>query len=199
MPRRRWPVPRQRTATPKNIASFDRWLVEADEFEFEAFLAQTPKEFSRFSFELLRECKARVDARLAAEPETRVFSISDPHVVRLRYWYKIADRFAAEINLRSGKSAKATEDSASLFSHSPDYRAVTIRGKKFTLTAQQASMIEILHEAYKCGNPDVSIADILERLEKNSSRWQDTWKSSLDARKALIRSGKRKGTLRLAL
>ena len=82
------------------------------------------------------------------------------------------------------------------------YRTVSVRGETYTLTLQQAQMIEILHEAYKNGTPEVSIAHILERLEKkserNSSRWQDTFKSNPKA-KALVESGIRKGTLRLKL
>jgi hypothetical protein len=85
------------------------------------------------------------------------------------------------------------------FSHSEDYRSVTIRSKTYTLTLQQGQMIEILHEAQKIRKPDVAIAYILERLEKNSSRWQDTWKSNPKAKKALIKEGARKGTLRLNL
>lgn len=193
-------MPHQQPETSKTDGErFDDWLIKATEHEFEEFVAEGPKEFSTLPLELLRECKARVDARIVAEPETRVFSISDPHVVRLRYWNKIADRLEAEINWRSSKIAKATEDSARLFTHSPDYRTVTIRGEKYTLTAQQAPMIQILHEAYKNGNSDVSIAHILEHLEKESSRWQDTFKSNPTARKALVTSGERKGTLRLNL
>jgi hypothetical protein len=93
----------------------------------------------------------------------------------------------------------ATDGAASGFTHSEDYRCVAIRGKTHTLTVQQAQMIEILHEAQKNRNPDVAIAYILERLEKNSSRWQDTWRSNPDARRALVKEGKRKGTLRLNL
>ena len=193
-------MPHQQPETPMTDGErFDDWLIKATEHEFEEFVAEGPKEFSTLPLELLRECKARVDARIAAEPETRVFSISDSHVVRLRYWDKIADRLEAEINWRSQKSANATEDSARPFNHSTDYRTVTVRGEKHALTAQQAPMIQILHEAYENGNSDVSIAYILERLEKKSSRWQDTFKSNPKARKALIRSGERKGTLRLNL
>jgi hypothetical protein len=85
------------------------------------------------------------------------------------------------------------------FTHSEDYRTVTIRGKTHTLTAQQAQMVEILHQAHSDGNPDVSVALILERLEKSHSRWQDTFKSNPKAKQELIESGVRKGTLRLKL
>jgi hypothetical protein len=60
-------------------------------------------------------------------------------------------------------------------------------------------MIQILHAAYESGNTDVSVAHILERLETQGSRWQDTFKSNPEAKKVLIRQGARKGTLRLNL
>jgi len=85
------------------------------------------------------------------------------------------------------------------FTHSVDYRSVTLRGKQCFLTAQQAQMIQILHEAHKSGNPDLSVASILEQLETPGSRWQDTFKLNPEARKALIKTGARKGTLRLNL
>jgi hypothetical protein len=85
------------------------------------------------------------------------------------------------------------------FTHSDDYRTVTVRGGTHQLTSQQAQMIEILHAAHKNGNPYVSVALIQERLEKRSSRWQDTWKTNRKARVALIQVGERKGTLHLKL
>jgi hypothetical protein len=85
------------------------------------------------------------------------------------------------------------------FVHSEDYRTVTVRGETCTLTSEQAAMIQILHKAHKNGTPDISIAHILEELGKKSSRWQDTFKSNPTAKRALVRSGNRKGTLRLNL
>jgi hypothetical protein len=85
------------------------------------------------------------------------------------------------------------------FTHSPDYRSVTVRERTYTLTARQAQFIEVLHSASEGGNPDVSIAHILERLETQTSRWQDTFKSNPEGKKALVKSGARKGTLRLNL
>jgi hypothetical protein len=84
-------------------------------------------------------------------------------------------------------------------SHSPDYRSVTICGKVHTLTARQAQMIEILHKAHVNGNPDVSTAHVLEMLETKGSRWQDTFRTNPKAKRALIKSGARRGTLRLNL
>ena len=94
---------------------------------------------------------------------------------------------------------EASTNTVSQFTHSEDYRSVSIRGKTHSLTSQQAHMIQILHEAHESGNSEVSIAHILEKFEKPSSRWEDTFKSNPEARQALIRPGRRKGILRLNL
>jgi hypothetical protein len=91
----------------------------------------------------------------------------------------------------------ATRDSA--FTHSDDYRTVTLRGVTYTLTPRQAQIIEILHSAYESGQPDVSVHYILEKLETRNGRWQDTFKSNKKARQALISTGSGKGMLRLNL
>jgi hypothetical protein len=85
------------------------------------------------------------------------------------------------------------------FTNSEHYTSVTICGQHFSLTSRQAQFIEILHRARESGNPEVSFHSILEQLGTQNSRWQDTWKSNREARKALIKSGLRKGTLRLNL
>ena len=85
------------------------------------------------------------------------------------------------------------------FSQSGEYTVVALRGQRWTLTSRQAQMIQILHKAHESGKPDVRIDYILEGLGTRNSRWQDTWKSNREARKALIKSGQRKGTLRLNL
>jgi hypothetical protein len=124
-------------------------------------------------------------------------------------WLRLAKAIVEAESSRAQNSANAAtkvenkaNTAAGPFTHSEDYRTVSVRGETYTLTLQQAQMIEILHEAYKNGTPEVSIAHILERLEKkserNSSRWQDTFKSNPKA-KALVESGIRKGTLRLKL
>jgi hypothetical protein len=126
-----------------------------------------------------------------------------------REWLSVADR---SIDLRlaasgaheshaqkSAKSREGVESKSTTFTHSPDYRSVAVRGKTYGLTSRQAQMIQILHEAYENETPDVGIDNILESLETPNGRWQDTFKSNSNARKALVTSGSRKGTLRLNL
>jgi hypothetical protein len=83
--------------------AFDRWLIEAPVAELEDFIAEAAQLLSSKPLkplEFLRDCKARVDARLAAEPETKVFSMSH----RIRCWEEIAERFEAEINWRTAQA-----------------------------------------------------------------------------------------------
>ena len=93
---------------------------------------------------------------------------------------------------------RATSVEESVFSHSEDYRTITLKGVRHVLTSRQAQMVQILHEARKDGNPDIAIASILEALGTTNGRWQDTFKSNPKAKKALIGPGERKGTLRLS-
>jgi hypothetical protein len=140
-------------------------------------------------------------------------------IERVNHWKAVARRVLAEIRKHAAAQNKTTQnppaenngkttqvveskpikEAAAPFTHSEDYRSVTIRGETFPLTSRQAQFIEILHQAHANGNWDVSIDFILEKLETPNSRWQDTFKSNADAKKALITAGKRKGTLRLNL
>lgn len=107
-------------------------------------------------------------------------------------------RFCSQLETEAGAEAESESIIAAVgpFTHSEDYRSVTVRGETFTLTTEQAQIIEILHEAHKNGNPDISSDYIMERLGKGSSRWQDTFRSSPKAKQVLIKFT-RKGTLRL--
>lgn len=98
----------------------------------------------------------------------------------------------ADSDLQQGKKHRNAE-----FTHSDDYRNVNIRNESYDLTPRQAQMIQILYEAHTGGVQNVAVDNILERLGTSNSRWQDTWRSSVNARKALVRNGDRKGTLRL--
>ena len=196
------------------MREFDGWLVEAPLRVLEEAIAEARRALASKSLEFLHECKARVDRRLDARPERKVFSF-DP---RISCWYDIADALEEEINFRSGKSPKSKAEhpdaqngastaqitgnktaktAASTLTHASDYRSVTLGGKRYELTPRQAQMIAILHTACTNGHPDVAVAHILEKLETPNGRWQDTWKTSPEARKALITTGERKGTLRL--
>jgi hypothetical protein len=83
------------------------------------------------------------------------------------------------------------------FTHSDDYRSVTVRGQNFTLTSRQAQVIQILDENRRNGLPDVGKDYLLEKLETPSSRLRDSFKSNLPAWKVLVKTGTKRGTVRL--
>ena len=99
--------------------------------------------------------------------------------------------------LEVGLAPESDSAEQSGFTHSVDYRSVSLHGKPYSLTSRQAQIIEILHHAHESRNRDVGIDHILVELGAQTSRWQDTFKSNPEARKALIAPGDRKGTLRL--
>jgi hypothetical protein len=143
------------------------------------------------SDEWLRLAKAIESARL--EREEAVAGAAD----RLRTDGKQAESSRAQNSAKATPNVESKSNAAtSPFTHSEDYRSVTVRGETYTLTPEQAQMIEILDEAHKNGNPDISSDHIMDRLGKGSSRWQDTFRSTPKAKEALIKSN-RKGTLRL--
>lgn len=84
-----------------------------------------------------------------------------------------------------------------MFSHSHDFRCVSLGGSQFTLTSSQAQVVEILHKAYRNSTPDVGKDYILEEIGSPSSRLKNLFRSDAEAFKALIRSGKKRGTYRL--
>ena len=85
------------------------------------------------------------------------------------------------------------------FSHSDGYASVTTpKGKRFTLTPEQARVIERLHEAWKSMNPELSKSTLLRLLERETSRLPDIFKSTPGAFKALIKPVRR-GIYRLNL
>ena len=87
------------------------------------------------------------------------------------------------------------------FSHSPDYRSVTKNGKNYSLSTNQAAIVECLHETFKNGNPEVSQDYIFERIgsSANNPRMRDTFKSNLEAKEDLIATGETKGAFRLKI
>ena len=85
-------------------------------------------------------------------------------------------------NQREQSTINSTGADSQPFTHSQGCRSVTIRSNTFDLTGRQTRMIEILDEARTSGNPDISVALILERPETKNGRWQDTFKSNADAR-----------------
>jgi len=84
------------------------------------------------------------------------------------------------------------------FRHSPDFRSVSCGGEKYSFTARQGQVVQILFEAREKGAPDVGQHYILEELESKAERLRDLFKSSR-AWGSLIVRGQGKGTFRLAM
>jgi hypothetical protein len=64
------------------------------------------------------------------------------------------------------------------FNHSADYRSIRWQGSSYLLTPRQAQIVQILHEAYIAGTPELSNACILEKLEATTSRLRDSFKGT---------------------
>jgi hypothetical protein len=114
---------------------------------------------------------------------------------------QLVDRLPGGLPGNSTASTSATEAASkppgAPFTHSDDYRSVTIRGQNFTLTSQQAHVIQILDESRRNGFPDVGKDYLLEKLETPNTRLRDSFKSDPLAWKALVMTGTKKGTVRL--
>lgn len=191
----------------------DAWQAEHPE---EPFIPGLERASNNLATELRSEPAKKIRSLLAeCEQRKAVLERELPHLMRVYQpfsmrredWeYALCDALIPHLRLeidrrgsKGSQSNKAIRTEGEGFTHSEDYRSVSLHGHRYTLTSQQAQMIQILDQAREDGNPDVSIANILEKLEKSSGRWQDTFKGNLEAKKALIRTGERKGTLRLNL
>src|SRR5438046_746426 len=106
----RWFMARSKQKPQAKADLFDQALLEASEPDLQDLVENAPRWFADQPLELLREYKFRVDTRLGAEPDTKVFYRDDPHEVRVRYWHRIADRLGAEINLRSSRKARNCQE-----------------------------------------------------------------------------------------
>jgi hypothetical protein len=87
-----------------------------------------------------------------------------------------------------------------VFTYSPDFRSVCLRGVQCSLTSQQAQVIECLWTAHTNNTPEISQQYITcTLLDLNQDRLRDVFKGNRDAYRILILPGKRRGTFRLAI
>jgi hypothetical protein len=203
------------TAKRDRIAEFlDAWRAE---HPGEPFIPELERMSSNFAAELrrtrLREIRSWVaeceGKKAALEKEfSHLMRLYQPYSNRREDCeYQLCEVFIPHLKLeierraRGGGQPNENANGVELgkFTHSEDYRSVTLSGKDYELTSKQAQIIGILDRASQDEKPDVAIHNILEQLGTPNSRWQDTFKSNSEAKKALIRSGKRRGTLRLNL
>lgn len=85
------------------------------------------------------------------------------------------------------------------FEHSPDFRSINKNGVKFTLTPKQTQVIEMLFNEFEKGTFDLGQGYIIEKVSPYTSttRLRDIFKGNIEAWKALIKPGNKKGTFRL--
>ena len=84
------------------------------------------------------------------------------------------------------------------FTHSVDYRSVNLRGRQFFLTPLQANAVQILHEDFLNGTPDIGQHALLEEIGSPQERLSHVFRRS-DVWGELIVEGKTKGTVRLKI
>ena len=77
------------------------------------------------------------------------------------------------------------------FTHSVDYRSVNLRGRQFFLTPLQAHVVQILHEDFLNGTPDIGQHALLEEIGSPQERLSHVFRRS-DAWGELIVHGKTK-------
>lgn len=100
--------------------------------------------------------------------------------------------------IHSLHSENPISESLSEWRHSDDFRTVITKEKTYCLTLYQSRAFEKLWEARKNLIPELHQAAILEGIESCSKRLRDVFKSNMEAYRALIARGERKGTFRLA-
>lgn len=89
------------------------------------------------------------------------------------------------------------QQTATSFTHEPDYRIVQLGGEIYSLGPYQAGVVRILHQAALAGRPWCKGVDILAEIECSTLRMSDLFKSKRGWRK-LIDSNAR-GMYRLAV
>jgi hypothetical protein len=82
------------------------------------------------------------------------------------------------------------------FTHTIDYRCISLDGKVYTFGAKQAHCIRLLHEAWQRGTPDV--AEDFLASEILDTKWPDLFRRH-PAWNTVIVQGDEEGTVRLNL
>ena len=96
-----------------------------------------------------------------------------------------------------GKSLKRQEHQ--LFAHGPDFKCVIFYGIEHSLSSTEALVIKILWKAYENGTPDVGQHYIINEVCGSESKikyLRDVF-AKKSIYKAIVKSGNRKGTVRL--
>ena len=84
------------------------------------------------------------------------------------------------------------------FNPSPDYRSVNYKGKLYSFTGRAAEVIQILHQQYLLGSPELGKDYILEKIGCTSKNMRDVFQRCPGWKKIIIR-GETRGTYLLNL
>jgi len=115
--------------------------------------------------------------------------------------YPLVCTFTGETELRTFLRSETREPpDESVFRASPDYRSVNWCGEEISLSPMRAHVVEILHQAFLNGTPDVSQHYILETIGTTSTSLKEVFQEKdkeSRIRGRLIIQGRTKGTVRL--
>ena len=112
------------------------------------------------------------------------------------------NRLRRELDERQEALEETEERQVEPFTHSDNYRSVSLRGQTWKLSTRQAKIVNLLHKAYLNEQPELATVSIMLKIESPYSRWVDTFqkKKSIEGVKAmgtLIVPGSTPGTVRL--
>ncbi len=143
---------------------------------------------------------AKYTSRLLAE---RYFDLWSAILEGLEWAGKRAKVEAASSTLSSADVVKTEEplplaEIETVFRHTDDFRWVSLRGDEFTLSLNQARVVEKLWEAQRKGIPALHQDSALEGLDIKSNRMRDVFKNS-PAWNKLVVAGDGRGFFRLNL
>jgi hypothetical protein len=82
-------------------------------------------------------------------------------------------------------------DGPPIFTHSPDYRTVVLRGQQFFLSPLQAHAVQVMHEHHQRGTSILSNSFILNEIGSKAKLLRDVFKRHREAWRALIFSPKK--------
>lgn len=102
---------------------------------------------------------------------------------RMQFEY-LLDQLRDETFLKSQSSSRTTAGvpdsvsttTADVLVHSEDYRTITLRDKKYSLSTNQALIIKALHEAQQKGLPGLSTHELQKAIKTPKSRIRDSFR-----------------------
>jgi len=163
--------------------------------EFRKFVEEIVERERKKDLEFVTYCSEKGDCPESGKSWDDLRHAFDNHILKIRdeWWVRLESHPLASVVEAPGY---AEESGTSEFTHGDGYRSVRKHGKLFNLTAEQARVIQILHENWKRGTPDIGKDYLLEELE-GGKRLRDLFKRKPEAQKELITTGYTEGTYRL--